>query len=71
MFSLHDKVCLTGKYSVMLVYSVSTKFEMSAVNSQQVPKQNEGGASQASRCFSFWVLAKKGQLRAALNEAGS
>lgn len=25
----------------------------------------------ASRCFNFWVLARKGQLRAALNEAGS
>lgn len=26
---------------------------------------------RASRCFSFWVLARKEQLRAALNEAGS
>lgn len=47
---------------------------------QQVPEQNQGRkrvqleeeqASLASRCFSFWVLARKGQLRAALNEAGS
>lgn len=30
----------------------------------------EEQGSWASRCFSFWVLARKGQLRAALNEAG-
>lgn len=47
---------------------------------QQVPEQNQGHkkvqlgeehGSWASRCFSFWVLARKGQLRTALNEAGS
>lgn len=32
-------------------------------------RRNTG--SWASRCFSFGVLARKGQLRAALNEAGS
>lgn len=50
------------------------------VASDQVPDQPEGRkrvrpeeeqGSWASRCFSFWVLARKGQLRAALNEAGS
>ena len=48
-----------------------------AVNDQQVPEPSERveeegeHGSWASRCFSFWVLARKGQLRAALNEAGS
>ena len=51
-----------------------------AASDQQVAEQGEGAeegtgeeeqGSRASRCFSFWVLARKGQLRAALNEAGS
>lgn len=37
---------------------------------ERVQREEERG-SWASRCFSFWVLARKGQLRAALNEAGS
>lgn len=77
IISILDKVQLIGSFfavpSMMFLqicYQSLRCWQWTVYKCQSRTKGGRG-ASQASRCFSFWVLAKKGQLRAALNEAGS